>query len=158
MMIQVLFVCLGNICRSPMAEAVFRNLVAEAGLSDKIQVDSVGTSGWHEGSPPHEGTMNILTEKKISSTGISSRKLIKEDLKTSHYILAMDEDNLNHLKALIKKEKLALQGKVLKLTDLLKDEKIAFVPDPYYTGDFNYTFELVEAGCKKLLEEIKNIC
>ncbi|HLR71253.1 MAG TPA: low molecular weight phosphotyrosine protein phosphatase, partial [Pseudogracilibacillus sp.] len=78
-MIRVLFVCLGNICRSPMAEAVFRHMVKEKGLSHKIEVDSAGTALWHSGKPPHEGTRKKLDELKIPYEGMTARQILQED-------------------------------------------------------------------------------
>lgn len=155
-MVRVLFVCLGNICRSPMAEAVMRHLVEEAGLSKEIQVDSVGTAGWHAGNPPHQGTIDKLALMKISSEGIYSRQLVGEDIEKSDYIIAMDDTNTADLQEFIVAGNLVLKGKVCKLTDYLTDAKINYVPDPYYTGDFNFTYELVDECCRNLLTQIKN--
>src|SRR5690554_5601609 len=96
-MIRVLFVCLGNICRSPMAEAVFRHYVEEAGLSHRIEVDSAGTGDWHIGNPPHQGTRNILRKQQISYDGIKARQVNGEDFTSFDYIIAMDEQNLQDL-------------------------------------------------------------
>src|SRR5690606_26802126 len=95
-LIKVLFVCLGNICRSPMAEAIFRDMVKREGLDAYIEVDSAGTGDWHVGKPPHEGTRRLLDSKQISYAGLVARQLTKEDLSTFDYILAMDENNLAH--------------------------------------------------------------
>jgi len=100
-MIKVLFVCLGNICRSPMAEAVFRHYVKEAGLADKIAVDSAGTGDWHTGSPPHRGTRNVLTANRISYEGITARQITPSDMKDSHYIIVMDEQNKRDVERLL---------------------------------------------------------
>ncbi len=87
---KVLFVCLGNICRSPMAEAVFRDLVSREGLEDRIEIDSAGTGDWHIGHPPHQGTRKILNENNISTEGLVARKIKIEDLTEFDYIIAMD--------------------------------------------------------------------
>lgn len=152
-MIRVLFVCLGNICRSPMAEAVMRKLVQEAGLESKITVDSVGTGGWHEGNPPHEGTLNILNRYGISSEGIVARQINVEDLTTSEYIIVMDETNLNDVKAL---GELGQGTHLGKLCDFIDNTNYEDVPDPYYTGDFDETYELTIAGARGLLAHIKS--
>lgn len=98
-MVQVLFVCLGNICRSPMAEAVFRHKVKKANLGDKIKVDSAGTASWHEGKVPHEGTRQKLDEVAISYEGMTARQVKAEDFERFNYIIAMDEKNMTDLQS-----------------------------------------------------------
>ena len=96
-MVRVLFVCLGNICRSPMAEAVFRNLVDGAGLADQIEVDSVGTDSWHVGEPAHRGTRQVLRDHGISYTG-QARQITMADIRPDTYLIAMDSSNINELR------------------------------------------------------------
>ncbi|MCM3766966.1 low molecular weight protein-tyrosine-phosphatase [Neobacillus niacini] len=149
-MINVLFVCLGNICRSPMAEAVFRDLVNKENLSDKITVDSAATSSWHIGSPPHKGTLGILKKYDISAEGLVGRQLKKEDFDKFDYIVGMDESNTKNIAEIVGHSEHSKILRLLNLTDHKKD-----VPDPYYTGDFDETYDLVTAGCKALLEKIR---
>lgn len=150
-MVHVLFVCLGNICRSPMAEAVFRHLVAEEGLSDQIAVDSAGIGGWHAGEPPHAGTRKVLAEKEIAHDTIRARQITAEDFTRYDYIVCMDEENLDAL------ERKAPKGKrVYRLMDFADHLPERNVEDPYYTGRFEYVYELVEAGCRGLLEHIRS--
>lgn len=149
-MINVLFVCLGNICRSPMAEAVFRHMIQKEGLSDQIKVDSAGTGSWHIGSPPHEGTLKILDEYQIESHGLVGRQFSKNDLEQFEYIVGMDESNLQNMYKILGKSDHPQIIRLLDLTDQKKD-----VPDPYFTGDFEETYGLVTEGCHALLEKIK---
>lgn len=102
-MVSVLFVCLGNICRSPMAEAVFRHKVKQAGLADKMTVDSAGIGSWHVGEEPHEGTKKLLAKNGLSVEGMKGRQIDRRDLERFDYILAMDTDNLQALQNCKKK-------------------------------------------------------
>lgn len=148
-LVRVLFVCLGNICRSPMAEAVFRDLVRKNSLSDKIEVDSAGTGDWHIGNPPHEGTRKILDREKISYEGMAARQVSKNDWDEFDYIIAMDDNNIADLDKLR-----ATDTKISKLMDFIEDAPEENVPDPYFTGNFDYTYELVSAGCENILNYI----
>lgn len=152
-MIKVLFVCLGNICRSPMAEAIFRDLVDKNGLQDQFLIDSGGMGSWHTGKPPHEGTRNILDQRQISYQDMKARQVLAKDFDEFDYIIAMDDQNMTDLGKIRKEVKGAT---VVKLMDYVDGATVANVPDPYYTGDFNQTLELVEQGCHALLETIKN--
>lgn len=147
---KVLFVCLGNICRSPMAEALMRDLVEKEGLSEQISIDSAGTGSWHIGNPPHEGTLKILNKKNIRTDGMTARQFTKEDFSEFDYIVAMDESNIENM---YKMTELQDQPHVFRLLDLTDDRKD--VPDPYFTGDFQETYDLVTKGCQALLEKIQ---
>ncbi|MCF8564925.1 low molecular weight phosphotyrosine protein phosphatase [Alicyclobacillus tolerans] len=149
-MIRVLFLCLGNICRSPMAEAVFRSMLEESGLDKHIEADSAGLGGWHVGEPPHQGTIDVLMKHSIRYDGIRSRQIGKSDLTDFDYIAAMDEDNVKGL------SKLGTVGKtkVFRLLDLVEDSAVKDVPDPYYTGNFDEVYQLVAKGCATLLQKI----
>lgn len=151
-MIRVLFVCLGNICRSPMAEAVFRNEVKCAGLDHKIKADSAGTGNWHVGQPPHEGTRKKLANCDISYEGIAGRQIEKGDLLSFQYIIAMDAENIGNLHKLAGYNR---TGEVSRLLDFVPESEIDDVPDPYFTGNFDEVFEMVEKGCKGLLAYIR---
>jgi len=150
-MINVVFVCLGNICRSPMAEAVFRSMVQADGLEKQINVDSAGTSDWHIGDAPHKGTLEILQKYNISAEGMKSRQYVKEDLDAFDYIIAMDQSNIENMEAIQDRQ----SPKLIKLLDLIPDVSQKDVPDPYFTGDFDETYELVTKGCQELLRRIK---
>ncbi|WP_397536456.1 low molecular weight protein-tyrosine-phosphatase [Rummeliibacillus pycnus] len=150
MKIGVLFVCLGNICRSPMAEAIFRNLVKSQGKSEQFDIDSAGTGDWHIGDCPHKGTVQKLTEHHISTDGMFSRQIKQEDYDRFDYIVCMDNSNIqNALPMLGIKE----SSKVFRLLDLIQDSRD--VPDPYFTGDFEETYQLCLEGCKALLQKIE---
>lgn len=140
---KVCFVCLGNICRSPMAEFVMANLDKE----DSLSVESRATSTWEHGNPIHRGTQAILQRYQIPYTNDKGLQPIsKDDLAYFDYIIGMDEQNVKDLKALS-------QGTY--------DDKISLfcdggVPDPWYTGDFEETYRLVNDGCKQWLTLINN--
>jgi protein-tyrosine phosphatase len=150
-MIRVLFVCLGNICRSPMAEALFRDLVKREGLEEAIETDSAGTGDWHIGKPPHEGTRKILQKYKVDAAGLTARQIKASDLEEFHWIIAMDAQNLEDIRRLKKGNPAA---KVVRLLDYSGRED-KDVPDPYYTGNFEEVYGLLKESCEKLLKEIR---
>lgn len=151
-MINVLFVCLGNICRSPMAEAVMRDLIKKQGLSHKINVDSAATSSWHIGEGPHKGTLSKLREFNISTTGMKARQLHKTDFDKFDYIIGMDSSNVQNIRHMLGQPD---HPKIFRFLDLTEHKKD--VPDPYYTGDFQETYDLVLDGCQQLLKLILKI-
>lgn len=149
-MVNVLFVCLGNICRSPMAEGVFQRMVDEAELGDKITVDSAGTGAYHIGEPAHKGTREILRENGIQYQG-RARQLRSADFTEFDYILAMDADNLAGIESKLPPNSNVKVGLFLDYAPQLPTRE---VPDPYYTGKFAHVYELVTAASEGLLQAI----
>lgn len=147
---SVLFVCLGNICRSPMAEYVLRHRAREAGVSHRVRTDSAGTSGWHDGENMHQGTRKTLAAHGIDNQGFTSSKVRSQDFDEFDFIIAMDDNNLAELEKMFGKH----PGKIFKLTDLIPESGYRHVPDPWHTGDFDETFRLVDAGSTALLKKL----
>lgn len=150
MTVRVLFVCLGNICRSPMAEAIFQRLVDDAGLSQRIEVDSAGTSAYHVGELAHPGTRRVLSRHGIAYDG-RARQLAPGDASNSRtYFIAMDAENAEVLR-----DRFGDLPHVHRLLDFATHTPVHDVPDPYYTDNFDYVYRLVEDGCRGLLAAIR---
>lgn len=161
-MVNVLFVCLGNICRSPMAEGAFRHLVEERGLQGKISWDSAGTSGFHAGELADPRMMETARTHGIDLTH-RSRKLIIEDFAHFHYIISMDSANLDIILALQKKAMQAgLQGipKILMMRSFDPDagDNEEDVPDPYYGGlnGFEDVYQMLTRACENFVDFLEN--
>jgi len=134
-----------------MAEAVFRDLVNKAGLGDKIKIDSSGTGSWNLNEPPYPGTQKILKRYGIGFDGQISRLTTSEDLSQSNYIICMDNSNMTNVRRFGD----VGENYFGKLSDFVPDATWSEVPDPYYTGDFDVTYELVLEGCEHLLKFIR---
>lgn len=153
--VNVLFVCLGNICRSPAAEGIMKKMVADNNLEDEIFVDSAGTSGWHEGELPDD-RMRMHGQRRGYDFCSRSRKFIYKDFEKFDYIIVMDEDNYRNVKKLAKtKEDIA---KIHLMTDFSNKYSHSHVPDPYYGGSsgFELVMDLLEDACQNLLNTIKS--
>ena len=150
-MIKILFVCHGNICRSPMAEFVLRDLAAKAGLSDEIQTASAATSSEELGNPVHRGTRERLAREGISTQGKRAVRLRREDYAQYDYLLGMDRWNVQNMKRMTGGDP---EGKIKLLLDFTNrpGEEIA---DPWYTGDFEATYRDVLEGCQGLIAHLK---
>lgn len=149
-LIKVVFVCLGNICRSPMAEGLFRAEVEKAGLSNQIAIDSAATGTWNLGKPPHRGTKEILKKHHVDYQFMKARKISATDFAEADFIIGMDQQNISDLKALTNNSKATIRS----LMSFVLGEEEKEIPDPYYTGDFKETEQMVTAGVKALLEYI----
>jgi protein-tyrosine phosphatase len=155
-MTRVLFVCLGNICRSPTAEAVMAQLVAEAELQHAIELDSAGTGAWHVGSPPDERATAAAAARGIEMRG-SARQVTVEDFERFDLLLAMDADNRRNLREIAPHAEAAAKVRMLREFDPTAAEAVSLdVPDPYYGGEdgFDHVLDLVEAACAGLLAEL----
>ncbi len=156
--IAVLFVCLGNICRSPLAEAVFRQIVTEEGLADRFRIDSAGTSGWHDGEPPDERTRAVAARRGVEVAG-SSRRVTEADVAAFDYLVAMDADNLAEVEALIGRTHMDGHAPAARLFREFDPEADGNpdVPDPYFGGPdgFDNVHDLVERSARGLLAYLK---
>ena len=152
---KLLFVCLGNICRSPSAENIMNQLIAEAGLSSKIVCDSAGTSGYHIGAPP-DRRMNLAAKKRGLELQGQSRKLKPTDLENFDLILAMDRANYQDIIYLDREGK--YEDKVRMMCDFATVKADREVPDPYYGGadGFDYVIDLLYDACAGLLDYVIN--
>ncbi len=150
---KVLFVCLGNICRSPAAEGVFTHLVKKEGLEDKIQIDSCGTTAHHAGEPADERMQEHANSRGYKLESIA-RGLERSDLEAFDYVITMDNSNYKNVVALTADD---LKYKIRKMMDFASNHPHDQVPDPYYGGpeSFELVLDLLEDACNGLLEEIK---
>ena len=133
---NVLFVCLGNICRSPMAESMFRQLVAKANLSHQIQVDSAGTTDYEEGKPPYPGARQTMEQHGLPTAGLVARPISQRDFAWADYIICMDNMNLAAL------QRMAPAGDLPKIhlaNELVPGQENEEIPDPWYTHRFEET-------------------
>ena len=156
-MIKILFVCHGNICRSPMAEFVFRNMVQKSKQSQKtsppvleVSIASAATSTEEIGNPVHHGTRNILRRYGIDTSGKRARQMTKADYREYDYLIGMDQWNIRNMLRITGGDPEHKICRLLDFTDHPRD-----IEDPWYTGDFETTYADVKEGCEKLLEKIK---
>jgi len=158
--VRILFVCLGNICRSPTAEGVMRALVRDAGLQESIELDSAGTGGWHVGSPPDERATETARARGITLEG-AARQVRAEDFEDFDLIVAMDSSNLTDLRRMAPDERAREKVRLLRELDPASMDQDPThpldVPDPYYGGSrgFEHVLDLVGAACAGLLEEVR---
>ena len=148
-MTRILFVCLGNICRSPMAEFVMKELVEKKGLSSQFHIESAATCSDELGNPVYPPVRKLLAERGISTEGKTARKITKEDYSRFDYIVGMDRNNYN---SMLRQFDGDPENKISLLMDHTGDHRD--VADPWYTRDFQATENDVDRGCTALLREI----
>lgn len=148
---SVLFVCLGNICRSPLAEGIFRHLTETQATKKTYQIDSCGTGAWHVGSAPHEGSRKIAAQNGISLDGIRARQVDDGDFFNFQLIVAMDQSNLSDLREINPNPESNIV--LLRQYDPIQDS--LDVPDPYYAGGFDKVYEIIHRSCETLLQSLE---
>lgn len=146
---RILFVCLGNICRSPSAETVLRAKAHQRGLD--LFVDSAGTGNWHVGKPPYGPMQEAARARGYEMSDLRARQVRGEDFKCFDLIIAMDQDNMRNLQHL---KQGALRAQVSLLTDYVPNSAIDHVPDPYYTRDFDGALDLIEQASDGVLDHL----
>lgn len=154
MTIKVLFVCMGNICRSPTAEAVFRHYVEQDALSEKIHIDSAGTHDYHIGEAPDARTQRAAKQRGYDMSQLRGRQVVAEDFKRFDYVLAMDEANLSILESLRPRDAESHLGLFLQFAEQHSERE---VPDPYFGGadGFERVLDMVEDAAGGLLRHIR---
>jgi protein-tyrosine phosphatase len=150
---SVLFVCLGNICRSPLAEGIFDHLVREAGLDDRFDIDSAGTGAWHVGERPDARAAMVATKHGVE-LGSRARQITSDDLDRFDYVIAMDRENLRNVSRMVDSSDSDAEVHLLREFD---EEEGDEVPDPYYGGasGFETVYEMLHRSCQTLLERLK---
>jgi protein-tyrosine phosphatase len=153
-MTRVLFVCLGNICRSPTAEGVFTRLIKDEGLEEFFHIDSAGTHAYHVGQPPDERAQAAARKRGIELGRLKGRQVAPEDVQEFDYVLAMDFENLDNLIKICPK---GYEYKVSLFLSHAPDLEVEEVPDPYYGGKsgFDYVLDITEEAAKGLLKKIR---
>ncbi len=153
--IGVLFVCMGNICRSPTAEGVFRKRLETAGLGDTIESDSAGTHSYHIGAPPDRRAQAAAARRGIDISDLRARRVNEEDFARFELVVAMDRDNLMELEALCPPE---LRERLVLMMDYAANRHETEVPDPYYGGSngFEQVLDLLEDAVDGLLQQIRH--
>jgi protein-tyrosine phosphatase len=152
---RILFVCMGNICRSPTAEGVMRRVLDEEGLADRVRVDSAGTGAWHIGEPPDERATLAARRRGVTLDG-AAREVRPADFRDFGLLIAMDRGNLRELLAIAPDEEAAEKVRLLREFDPAASGDLD-VPDPYYGADrgFETVLDMVEAACRGLLDELR---
>lgn len=156
MIYRILLVCMGNICRSPTAEAVLRHFIKIRGLGDKVEVDSAGTHGYHVGEPPDSRTQRAALVRGYDMSQLRARKVAMQDLDYFDLILAMDRNNLDNLQRMAGPDQL---DKIRLFMHYARNFDDPEVPDPYYGlgHGFDLVLDMVEDGAQGLLDEVSHL-
>ncbi len=149
---KITFVCLGNICRSPMAEFIMKDLIKKANLEQDFFITSAGTSGEHNGENMHYGTKNKLTSLNIEHKNFTSKKLTQKLCDESDFLITMDNSNYKNVLKSYKN----VENKTLKIIDFAPNLGYDEVPDPWYSGNFDETYTILSKACENLLKQLKN--
>jgi protein-tyrosine phosphatase len=151
-MVRVLFICMGNICRSPLAQGVFEDVLRREGLEGEVSVDSAGTGAWHVGSSPDERALSAASLRGVDISSQRARRIKPEDCRNFDYVLTMDEENYRAVAGLCRGSAV-----VRPFLDFATDSPETAVPDPYYGGPdgFEHVLDLVEEASEGLLEDIR---
>ena len=151
-MVRVLFVCMGNICRSPLAQGVFEDVLRRESLEGEVSVDSAGTGAWHVGSPPDERALSAASLRGVDISSQRARRIDPEDCQNFDYVLTMDEENYRAVAGLCRGSAV-----VRPFLDFATDSPETAVPDPYYggPGGFERVLDLVEEASEGLLDDIR---
>ena len=151
--VSVLFICMGNICRSPTAQGVFRALVEQEGLTDRIATDSAGTIAYHVGEAPDRRARETASRRGVDLSDLRARKVVAEDFERFDYLLAMDQDNYSDL---LKLSPPGGEQRLYLFMDFARNRPEKEVPDPYYGGvaGFDRVFDMVEEASRGLLNHI----
>ena len=154
---KLLFVCLGNICRSPAAEGVFLHLIEEQGLSDHFVVDSAGTGSWHVGNKA-DPRMRAAADRRGIHLPSRARQIELDDFSRFDLVLTMDNDNLRNVRSLAKEVGKNATATIRPMLSYARSTRLEDVPDPYYGGEqgFEHVLDLLEDACSGLIEEIKS--
>ena len=152
---RLLFVCLGNICRSPAAEGVFLHLLKQRGLSDQFVVDSAGTGGWHVGNPA-DRRMQAAANRRGIELPSRARQICLDDFSSFDLVLTMDDDNLAAVRGLAQEAGAGATATIKPMLDYTRNFSEKVVPDPYYGGEagFEHVLDLLEDACANLLDEL----
>ena len=150
---RILFVCMGNICRSPTAEGVFRSMVERRGIAERFHIDSAGTGNWHVGNPPDQRACQAARERGIDIAGLRARQVDTGDFELFDLVIAMDQSNRIALFDLAGEPH---RSKVRLMLEYSEQRLGEDVPDPYYGGDhgFDLVLDLIEEACENLLDEL----